>query len=186
MVSVAMSIAVAKPKDASVMATSLSIVLGCARCCAGGTWFQWQCPSRWRNQKMRRSWPRRCQSSWAVRGAVQAVNGFSGNVHRGGETKRCVGHGHVVVNRLGQRDDIETGFVQAQGIFLRAAAAEADNAIESPFLVIGDDGLGHVARAAVNDHAVRLVAAGAKDGAAYGENSRERGAVEFEPSAAPS
>ena len=118
-------------------------------------------------------------SMMAVRGAVQAVNGFSGNVHRGGKTKRRVGHGHVIVNRLGQRDDIETGFVQAQGIFLRAAAAETHDAVESPFLVIGDDCLGHVAGAAVNDHAVRLVAAGAKNRAADGENSRERGAVEF-------
>jgi hypothetical protein len=75
----------------------------------------------------------------AVRRAVQPVNGVRGDVERGGETKRGVGHGDVVVNRLGQRDDVEAGLVQAQGVFLRAAAAEADDAVEPPLVIIVHD-----------------------------------------------
>ncbi len=117
----------------------------------------------------------------AVRGAVQPVNGFGRNVHRGGVTERGIGHGHVVVNGLGQGHDVQSGLVQAQRVFLRAAAAEADDAVEPPLVIIFHDGLGHVARAAVNDHAVRLVAAGAENGAAHGEDARERGFVEPDP-----
>ena len=68
----------------------------------------------------------------AVGGAVQAVNGFGGNVHRGGVTKGGVRHGHVVVNCLGQGDDIEAGLVQPQRVLLRAAAAEADQRSPGP------------------------------------------------------
>src|ERR1017187_6433553 len=87
----------------------------------------------------------------AVRGAVQPVNGLGGNVHRRGIAERGVGHGHVVVNGLGQGDDVEAGLMQAQRIFLRAAAAEADDGVETPLVVILHDGLGHVLGAAVND-----------------------------------
>jgi len=116
----------------------------------------------------------------AVRRAVEAVNRFGRDVERGGEAEGGVGHGDVIVNRLGQRDDVESGLVQAQGIFLRAAAAEADKAVESPFVIIVHDDLGHVLGATVNHHAVRLVAARAKNRAADGENAGERGLVELE------
>ena len=117
----------------------------------------------------------------AVRRAVQPVNRLGGNVQRGGEAKGRIRHRHVVVNGLGQGDDVEPGFGEMQRVFLRAAAAEADQRVEAVFLVILDDDLGHVARAAVNHHAVRLVAAGAEDGAADGEDAGERALVELQP-----
>jgi len=116
----------------------------------------------------------------AVRGAVQPVNGLGGNVQRGGKAKSGVGHGHVVVDRLGQGDDVEAGLMQAQGVFLRAAAAEADEAIEAPLLVVVHDDTGHVLRAAIDDHAVGLVTAGAEDGAADGKDAGERVLVELD------
>ena len=64
--------------------------------------------------------------------------------------------------------------MQSQRVFLRAAAAEADEAVESPLFVIRDDGFGHVVHAAINHHAVRLVAARAENRAAHRENARER------------
>ena len=62
----------------------------------------------------------------AVRRAVQPVNRLGRDVQRGGETEGRIRHRHVVVNRLGQRDDVQSGLMQAQRVFLRAAAAEAD------------------------------------------------------------
>ena len=121
----------------------------------------------------------------AVGRAVQPVNGLGGDVQRGGEAEGRIGHGHVVVNRLGQGDDVEPGFGEPQRVFLRAAAAEADQRVETVFLVIFDDDVGHVARAAVNQHAVRLVAAGAEDGAADGEDAGERGLVELAAAGLP-
>ena len=67
-----------------------------------------------------------------------------------------------------------------QGVFLGAAAAQADECVESELLVVIDDDVGHVARASVDEHPVRLVAAGAEDGAAHGEDSCELGFVELE------
>src|SRR5580698_2100442 len=117
----------------------------------------------------------------AVRSTMQTVNGFGRNIQRGGVAEGGVGHGHVVINGLGQSDDVEAGLVKAQRILLRSAAAEADEAIETPFFVIAHNCFGHIARAAVNDHAMRFIAAGAEDGAADGKDARESGAVEPEP-----
>ena len=69
----------------------------------------------------------------AVRRAVQPVDRLGRDVERGGKAEGGIGHRHVVVNRLGQRDDVEAGFEQAQRVLLRAAAAEADEA-SSPYL----------------------------------------------------
>ena len=54
---------------------------------------------------------------------------------------------------------------------MRAAAAEANQGVKMMFLVVGDDGLGGVDFLAAHQHAARLVAAGAEDGAADGENA---------------
>ena len=116
----------------------------------------------------------------AVGGAVQTVNGFRGNVQRGGKTDGQVRHRHVVVNRLGERDDVEPGFLEPQRAFLRAAAAKTDQRVEAVTPVIFDDDAGHVMHAPVNRHALRLVAARAEDGAANGEDAGERGSVELQ------
>ena len=109
----------------------------------------------------------------AVRGAVQPVNRLGGDAECSIEANRCIGERDVVVNRLGQRDDVQTFFNQAQRVLVRAAAADADQRFEFVPLVVRHDRVGHVAHLAVKLHAMRLVAARAENRAADGENARE-------------
>ena len=78
---------------------------------------------------------------------------------------------HIVVDGLGQGDDIQALLHQALGVLLRASAAEADQHVEMISLVVLDDGIGHVHGLAADQHAVRLVPAGAQDRAADGEDA---------------
>jgi len=116
----------------------------------------------------------------AVRGAVQPVNRIGGDVKCRGKAESVIRHRHVVVNRLGQRDDVETGFVKAQGTFLRATAAEANERVKAVTSIIFDDDIGHVVNASVNRHAMRLVATCAENGSANGENAGECGFIELQ------
>ena len=75
----------------------------------------------------------------AVRRAVQAVDRLGGDAQRGVEAEGDVGHRHVVVDGLGQRDDVEALLHQAAGVLLRAAAAQADQRVEVVFAVVVDD-----------------------------------------------
>src|SRR5581483_5604980 len=77
-------------------------------------------------------------------------------------------------------DDIEAGLGKVQGIFLRAAAAQANQRVEIVFFVILDDDLRHIARASVDQHAMRFIAAGAEDRAADGQDAGEGVFIEFE------
>jgi hypothetical protein len=117
----------------------------------------------------------------AVRRAVQPVNRLGRNVQRGGETKGRIGHRHVVVNGLGQRDDVEAGLMKGAARFFACRRRPGRPAHRARICVIFDDDIGHVARATVNQHAVRLVAAGAENRAADGEDAGERGLVELQP-----
>ena len=116
----------------------------------------------------------------AVSGAVQAVNRLGGNVQSGGVAESGVGHGHVVVNRLRQRNHMDPCAVEAQGVLRSAASAQADHAIDSPLLEIAPDNTGHVLGSAVHHHAMRLVAAGAENRAADGENAGKSSAVQID------
>ncbi len=58
------------------------------------------------------------------------------------------------------------------------AAAQADQHVDLVAPVVVDDGFGHVGGFAVDPHAVRLVAAGAEDGAAQGEDTGEHVAIQ--------
>ena len=53
-----------------------------------------------------------------------------------------VGHCDVVVDRFGQGDDVEAGLLEMERVFLRAAAAEANEGVEVFFLVVLDDDVG--------------------------------------------
>ncbi len=97
---------------------------------------------------------------------------------RGREAEGGVGAGDVVVDRLRQRDHVQAGLGQAQRVLRRPAAAEQDEAVQAFLLVVLDDLRTHVADLAVDDHAVHLVAAGAEDGAADGEDAGEGAGVE--------
>jgi hypothetical protein len=117
----------------------------------------------------------------AVRRAVQPVNGLGCDVQRRGETKSRIRHRHVIVNRLGQGDDIQSRLDHPQRIFLCAATAETNKRTQIIFFVIFNNDACHVARAPINQHAVRLVTTGAENGAADRENSGKRAFVEFQP-----
>ena len=113
----------------------------------------------------------------AVRGGVQPVDGLGGDLHRGREAEGRVGAGDVVVDGLGQRHHVQPGLGQAQRVLRRPPAAEQDEGVQAVLLVVLDHLRTHVAGLAVDDHAVHLVAAGAQDRAADGEDARQRLAV---------
>lgn len=114
----------------------------------------------------------------AVRSAVESVDRLGGDAECGVEADGRIGEGDVVVDRLGERDDAQAFFDEAEGVFVGAAAADADEGIEFVFAIVGRDDVGHVALLALDRHAVGLVAAGAEDGAADGEDAGEGGFVE--------
>src|SRR5579864_4116021 len=70
--------------------------------------------------------------------------------------------------------------VEAQGALRSAASAQADHAIDSPLLEIVPDYTGHVLGSAVHHHAMRLVATGAENRAADGENAGKGCAVQID------
>ena len=71
----------------------------------------------------------------AVGSGMQAVDGLGGNGQRCVITEGNIGHGHVIINGLGQGDDVESLLRQAIGVFLGSAAADADQRRQG-----GDDG----------------------------------------------
>src|ERR1035437_7712578 len=83
----------------------------------------------------------------AVSGAVQTVNRLGGDAQSRRVAKSGVGHSHIVVNGLGQRDDVDASLVQTEGILLRTTSAEANDAIDSTLLEVVFDDAGHVLRA---------------------------------------
>ncbi len=66
----------------------------------------------------------------AVRRAVQTVNRLRRDSQRGVEANRRVGQRNIVVNRLGQRDDVESPLHEPQRVLVRAAAADANQRVE--------------------------------------------------------
>src|ERR1019366_4568142 len=116
----------------------------------------------------------------AVSGTMQTVDGIGGDPQSSGVAKCGVGHGHVVVNSFWQRDDVDASLVQTECILLRAASAEANNAIDSPLFEVVFDDTGHVLGTAVNHHAMLLVTAGAENRAADGENTGKCGAIQID------
>jgi len=69
------------------------------------------------------------------------------------------------------RVDVEALFLEVKGVFLRAAAAQADQGVQLVFFVIGQDRFGSVNFLAAHHHAAGFVAAGAENGAADGEDA---------------
>ena len=117
----------------------------------------------------------------AVRRAVQPVDRLGRDLERGREADRRVGLGDVVVDGLGQRDDVESGLDEAKRVLLRAAATDAQEGVEVVPLVGPDDLVGHVDDATVDPHPVRLVATRPEDRAADGQDAGERRRIEPHP-----
>ena len=70
--------------------------------------------------------------------------------------------------------------VQAEGALRSAASAQAHHAIDPPLREIFPDNAGHVLRSAVHHHAMRLVAAGAENRTADGENAGKGSAIQID------
>ena len=71
----------------------------------------------------------------AAGGGVDAVDDLSGDVHRGVETEGDVGAVDVVVDGLGQADDVQALLREKVGRLVGAVAAEAEQAVELGVLV---------------------------------------------------
>lgn len=106
---------------------------------------------------------------------MKTVYGLRDGVHRRVETERDIGHSHIVIDSLGQGHDVETRVLESQGILLGAAPTDADQGIEMMTMIGLDDGIGHVPRPATDGHPMRLVPAGAEDGAAVGKDAGQHG-----------
>ena len=72
----------------------------------------------------------------------------------------------IVVDGLGQGDDVEPILGQAIGVLLGAAAAQADQRVQVVFFVGVDHDTGHVHGLVAHRHLVRFVAAGTENRAA--------------------
>ena len=89
-----------------------------------------------------------------------------------------IGLGDVVVDGLGQEDDVEPGLREPQRVLRGAVAADAQERVQPVPPVGADDRVRPVDQRAVDQHPVRLVAARAEDRAANGQDPGEHARVE--------
>ncbi len=106
----------------------------------------------------------------AVGRAVQPVDRVGRHVERRREAEARVRPHHVVVDRLGESDDVETGPGQAQRVLGCASSAKAHQRVQPMLLVVADDRGGHVRGHSVDEHLVRLVPARPQDRASGRED----------------
>ena len=110
----------------------------------------------------------------AAGGGVNAVDDLGGNVHSGVEAKSYIGAVDIVVDGLGQADDVQAFLREQVGGFMGAVAAQAEQAVQLCVLV----GLFHgrdFIDLVVLDHAHQLEggALGAQNGAAQCQDAAE-------------
>ena len=110
----------------------------------------------------------------AAGGGVDAVDDLRGNVHSSVEAKGHIGAKDVVVDGLGQADDVEPFLREQVGRFVGAIAAQAKQAVQLGVLVGLFHG-GHFIDVVILHHAhhFKRRALGAQDGAAQGQNAAE-------------
>ncbi|MPM82448.1 hypothetical protein SDC9_129509 [bioreactor metagenome] len=109
---------------------------------------------------------------------MQPVDRVGGDAQRGGEAEAGLGVGDVVVDRLRQVDDVQPRLGQLQGVLGGAATADADQGGQLVPLVVLDDRRHHVDGFVADPELVRLVARGAEDRAAGGEDAGQGHRVE--------
>ena len=109
----------------------------------------------------------------ACRG-VDAVDDVGGDVHSGVEAEGDVGAVDVVVDGLGQADDVQALLCQQIGRLVGAVAAQAEQAVQPGFLVGLFHG-GHLVHVVVFHHPHHLEggALGAQNGAAQRQDAPE-------------
>ena len=96
-----------------------------------------------------------------VAGRAKAVHRIGGDVHGGVEPERVVGGAQVVVDRLGDAEDVDTVLPKAVGRGERAFTADGQDAVDTGILERASDVLGAAAGALVG-----VGAAGSQDRAA--------------------
>ena len=114
-----------------------------------------------------------------VGGGVQPIDRLRGDLEGRRETEGVIGADNVVVNGLGQVQDVEPGLGKLVSILGSTTATQGDQRVESELLVVLDDGGDHVLFLTINDHAIDLVTAGSENGSAdrqdAGEGARIQG-----------
>ena len=101
-----------------------------------------------------------------MRSGVKSIHCLSGDLQGGGEAEGRLRLDDVVVNGLGQVEDVETCLHEPPGVLRRTPAAQAYERIKFVFLAVLDNGRNHVAGLAVDDHSVDFVPTGAEHGTA--------------------
>ena len=114
-----------------------------------------------------------------VRRRVQPVHGLRGDLQGRREAEGGVGVNDVVVDGLGQVDDVETRVHKAFGVLRGPAPAEADEGVDPVLLAVLHNGGHHVTGLAVDHHAVYLVPAGPQHGSTRGEDPGQGSGVEL-------
>ena len=110
----------------------------------------------------------------AAGGGVDAVDDLGGDVHGGVEAEGHVGAVNVVVNGLGQADDVQALLRQQVGGHMGAVAAQAEQAVQLGFLVGLFHG-GDLVDLVILHHTHQLEggALGAQNGAAQRQDAAE-------------
>ena len=108
----------------------------------------------------------------AAGSGVDAVDDLGGNVHGGVEAKGHVGAVNVVVNGLGQANNVQALLAQQVGGFVGAVAAQAKQTIQLGGAVVLLHG-GYLVHLVFLDHTHLFKGGtlGAQDGAAHGQNA---------------
>ena len=110
----------------------------------------------------------------AACGGVDAVDHIGGNVHGGVEAEGYVGTIDIVINGLGQADDVQTLLREQVCGFVGAIAAQAQQAVQLGFLVGLFHG-GNFINVVVlhHTHHLKRRALGAQNGAAQRQDAAE-------------
>ena len=104
---------------------------------------------------------------------MQTINRVGRDTQCSGESETCVGVRDVVVNGLGQVNDIQTCFGQPVRILRSSATADEHDTVQFVLLAVRQDRVRHVNGFAIDVHLVRLVARSSKDRAADGQDPGE-------------
>ena len=117
-------------------------------------------------------------------GGVNLINRISGGLQGGVETESYVGGTEVIVNGLGNADQVHAFAEKIQANLLRAVPADGDDRIDAQGAGIGDDLVGDVADnffAVLDGLVVKRIASvgGAQNGAAAGQDSADIGEREL-------
>ena len=110
---------------------------------------------------------------------VQAVHGLGGDLQSRGEAEGGVGVDDVVVDGLGQVDDVQASIHEAFGVLRGPSPAEADQGVDPVLLTVVHDGRHHVPELAVHHHPMNLVPAGSQHGSAGSEDPGQGSGVEL-------